>query len=324
METRASYALVGGFVLLLVAGLAGFAMWLAKKGIDQSFAEYEVAFAGTVNGLQEGSSVRYRGVPVGRVASIRIDPQNIAQILVGLELRPDTPVRQDTVATVEAQGITGIASIQLSGGTQAAPPLASADPARPPRLRAGTSALEQVFQSTPMVLGRIAAVLERMDHLLSDENLDNINGIIDDVEILADRLAEAAPQFAGFLGNASAASQKMELAADKLGGLTDDLRGSIAGMRSQVTAFGERGTATLDEVATAARGFRTLAARLDSLVRQNQEPVADFSQSTLYELRQLIAEMRQLAASFSRIGKEIERDPAGYLLGGSQRGYQPP
>lgn len=324
METRASYVLVGGFVLLLMAGLAGFALWLARKGIDQSFAEYEVAFSGTVNGLQEGSAVRFRGVPVGRVAGIRIDPENIAQILVDLELRPDTPVREDTVATVEAQGLTGIASIQLSGGTQAALPLASDDPARPPRLRAGTSALEQVFQSTPVVLGRIAAVLERMDHLLSDENLDNINGIIDDVEVLADRLAEAAPQLSGFLHDAGTASQRMQAAADKLGGLTDDLRGSLTGMETRVKAVSDHGVATLDEVSAAARGFRTLAARLDNLVRQNQEPVADFSQSTLYELRQLIAEMRQLAASFSRIGKEIERDPAGYLLGGPQRGYQPP
>lgn len=324
METRASYALVGGFVLVLLAALAGFALWLAKLDIDRSFAEYDVAFTGSVNGLQEGSAVRYRGVPVGRVAAIRIDPENLAQILVRLELRPDTPVRDDTVATVEAQGITGIASIQLSGGTQGALPLTSSDPDRPPRLRAGTSALEQVFQSTPVVLGRIAAVLERMDNLLSDENLDNINGIIDDVEVLADRLAEATPQLAIFVTEATTASERMRLAAEKVSGLTDELRATVAGMDSHIAGLGQRGATVLDEVSTTARSFRGLANRLDALVRQTQEPVADFSQSTLYEFRQLVAEMRQLAASYSRIGKELERDPAGYLLGGSQRGFQPP
>jgi phospholipid/cholesterol/gamma-HCH transport system substrate-binding protein len=324
LETRASYALVGGFVLVLLAALAGFALWLAKLDIDRSFAEYDVAFTGSVNGLQEGSAVRYRGVPVGRVAAIRIDPENLAQILVRLELRPDTPVRDDTVATVEAQGITGIASIQLSGGTQGALPLTSSDPDRPPRLRAGTSALEQVFQSTPVVLGRIAAVLERMDNLLSDENLDNINGIIDDVEVLADRLAEATPQLAIFVTEATTASERMRLAAEKVSGLTDELRATVAGMDSHIADLGQRGATVLDEVSTTARSFRGLANRLDALVRQTQEPVADFSQSTLYEFRQLVAEMRQLAASYSRIGKELERDPAGYLLGGSQRGFQPP
>ncbi len=324
METRASYALVGGFVVLLLAGLAGFALWLAKLDVDRSFAEYEVAFTGAVNGLQEGSPVRYRGVSVGRVASIRIDPTDLAQILVGLELQPDTPIREDTVATVETQGITGIASIQLSGGTQASLPLVAADPDHPPRLRAGRSALDRVFESTPVVLGRIAAVLERMDHLLSDENLDNINGIIDDVEVLADRLADSTPALAGFIAEATAASERMRIAADRITGFTDELKGTIGTVGGRVGEFGDRGTAVLDEVATAARSFRTLSTRLDTIVRQSQEPVADFSQSTLYEIRQLVAELRQLTAAYSRIGKEIERDPAGYLLGGPQRGFQPP
>ena len=324
METRASYALVGGFVLLLLAGLAGFALWLAKLDIDRSFAEYDVAFTGNVNGLQEGSTVRYRGVPVGRVANIRIDPENLTQILVRLELRPDTPVREDTVATVEAQGITGIASIQLGGDRKPPMPLTSTDPGRPPRLRAGTSALDQVFQSTPVVLGRIAAVLERLDTLLSDENLGNINGIIDDVEVMADKLADTTPQLGRLVDQAITASERMRLAAEKISGFTDDLRGSVTGMEGRVNKLSDRGVVALDDVATTARSFRALATRLDTLVRQTEEPVDDFSQSTLYEFRQLIAEMRQLAASFSRIGKELERDPAGYLLGGSQRGYQPP
>jgi phospholipid/cholesterol/gamma-HCH transport system substrate-binding protein len=324
VETRANYVLVGGFVLVLLAGLAGFALWLAKRGVDRSFAEYDVAFTGSVNGLQEGSAVRYRGVPVGRVARIRIDPENLAQILVSLELRPDTPIRQDTVATVEAQGITGLAAIQLSGGTQGALPLTSADPDRPPRLRAGTSTLEQVFQSTPLVLARIAAVLERMDSLLSDENLHNINGIIDDAEVLADSLAEGAPQLGRFIGEAATASERMRLAADKISGFTDDLRGSVAGMEGRLAALGDRGAVVLDEASSSARAFRGVANRLDGLLRETQQPVADFSQSTLYEIRQLVADMRQLVASFSRIGKEFERDPAGYLFGGPQRGYQPP
>lgn len=324
METRASYALVGGFVLFLLAGLAVFAVWLAKLDVDRSFSEYEVAFTGSVNGLQEGSVVRFRGVPVGRVASIRIDPQDLALILVGLELRPDTPVREDTVATVEAQGLTGIASIQLSGGTQASPPLVPDDSGRPPRLRAGRSALEQVFESTPEVLGRIATVLERIDSLLSDENLTNINGIIDDIEVLADRLAEAAPLLASFLAQAGDASERMRIAADKVGGFTDELRGTVAGVEGRLGTLGDRGAEVLGELSTTARSFRGLATRLDTLVRQTQEPVTDFSQSTLYEFRQLVAELRQLAAAYSRIGKELERDPAGYLLGGQQRGFQPP
>ena len=77
MEIRASYLLVGAVVLALVAGLAAFSVWLVRADIDRRVEPYQIAFAGSVTGLQQGSQVRYRGVPVGRVTDIRIDPERV-------------------------------------------------------------------------------------------------------------------------------------------------------------------------------------------------------------------------------------------------------
>ena len=74
MEIRASYVVVGAVVLALLAGLAAFSLWLVEAGVDRNLARYEIAFAGSVSGLPEGGQVLYRGIPVGRVADIRIDP----------------------------------------------------------------------------------------------------------------------------------------------------------------------------------------------------------------------------------------------------------
>ena len=125
MEIRASYLLVGAVVLALVAGLAAFSVWLVKADIDGQGDPYQIAFAGSVTGLQQGSQVRYRGVPVGRVTDVRIDPERVEWVLVTVEIDRGTPIRQDTVASLEMQGITGIAFVQLRGGTQASPPLAA-------------------------------------------------------------------------------------------------------------------------------------------------------------------------------------------------------
>ena len=76
MEIRASYVIVGSVVMALLAGLAAFSLWLVEAGVDRDVARYEIAFAGSVSGLQEGGQVLYRGIPVGRVAEIRIDPDN--------------------------------------------------------------------------------------------------------------------------------------------------------------------------------------------------------------------------------------------------------
>lgn len=323
MEVRASYAVVGGFVLALLATLAAFVVWLARVEIDRSFDLYEVAFTGSVAGLQEGSAVRYRGVPVGRVSSIRINPNDIGEVLVRLELQPDTPIRTDTIAVVEAQGITGIASIQLTGGTHGSPMLPPSEEGVPPRITAGRSALEQVFDTTPVVLNRIAAVLDRVGILLDEENLTNINSIIDDVEQIADAVADSEPEVRALIKSLTAAGDGVGSAAVDLATLAGDVRATLGRATAALDALSTQGEAALGDVGAAARSFRGLGSRLDTIVRRNEAPLSDFSQSTLYELRQLVAEMRQLVASTSRIAKEFERDPAGYLLGAQQKGFQP-
>ena len=122
METRANHVVIGAFVLVVVLGLFGFVLWLAKIEIDQEFAYYHVAFDEAVSGLSLGGDVRYNGIPVGAVTAIEIARDDPSKVQVTLEVARETPVRADTVAKLELQGITGVAFIQLSGGTAAAGP----------------------------------------------------------------------------------------------------------------------------------------------------------------------------------------------------------
>ena len=118
METRANHVLVGSFVLALVAAAVVAALWLSKIELDRTQVRFLIYFQGNVTGLNIGSAVRYRGVPVGNVIDIRIDPENVERVRVLIEVTDDTPVKRDTIASLGIQGITGIAFIQLSGGTQ--------------------------------------------------------------------------------------------------------------------------------------------------------------------------------------------------------------
>ena len=182
LEIRASYVIVGAVVLALLTGLAAFSLWLVEAGVDRDdLARYEIAFAGSVSGLQQGGQVLYRGIPVGRVNDIRIDPDNVETVLVMVEVDRETPIKADTVATLEFQGLTGIAYVQLRGGTQAS---ARLDPnaKTPPRIASRSSALERVFRSTPELLARTVAVVDRLGLLLTDENLEALAGTLRNVE----------------------------------------------------------------------------------------------------------------------------------------------
>ena len=181
MEIRASYLLVGAVVLALIGALAAFSVWLVRADVDRNLARYEIVFAGAVSGLRQGGQVLYRGIPVGRVARIRIDPANVEQVLVTVEIERATPIMTDTVATLELQGITGIAYVLLRGGTQGAARLdPAADP--PPRIAARRSSLERVFEGTPELLGRALAVAERLARLLEDDNLAAVAGTLRNLE----------------------------------------------------------------------------------------------------------------------------------------------
>ena len=321
MEIRASHILVGAVMLGLIAGLAGFSVWLVRADGDRDLARYEIAFAGAVTGLQQGGQVLYRGIPVGRVARIRIDPGDVESVLVEVEIDRSTPVMSDTVATLEMQGVTGIASVLLSGGTQRGELL---DPDAQPaaRIAARPSALERVFAGTPELLGRALAVAERLARLLEDDNLAAVAGTLRHLETFTATLATRSAEIDGLLVGAGDAALQVETVATEMRRLIVDLRGLTATFDQGVAAMSGGVSSTLGELRGTAATLGAAAGRLDGLIGDLHQPLDDFAGTGLYELTQLVAETRQLIAGLSRITKEFERDPAGFLIGRTSGGFE--
>jgi phospholipid/cholesterol/gamma-HCH transport system substrate-binding protein len=321
LEIRASYVLVGAVVLALLAGLAAFSLWLVEAGVDRDVARYEIAFAGSVSGLQEGGQVLYRGIPVGRVGNIRIDPGNVETVLVTVEVDRETPIKADTIATLEFQGLTGIAYVQLRGGTQAS---ARLDPnARtPPRIASHRSALERVFESTPELLARTVAVVDRLSLLLTDENMESLAGILRNVETVTATLADRSAEVDEVLSGAANMTGVIQGTAAEIRQLATDLRQLTGRLDQQVEGVSTDLGDTLTDLRGAASSTAGAAGRLEQMLGELEEPVDDFAATGLYEFTQLIGETRLLVAALSRITKEFERDPAGFLIGRSSRGYR--
>ena len=322
MEIRASYLLVGAVVLALVAGLAAFSVWLVKADIDGQADPYQIAFAGSVTGLQQGSQVRYRGVPVGRVTDIRIDPERVEWVLVTVEIDRGTPIRQDTVASLEMQGITGIAFVQLRGGTQASPPLAASAGQALPQIESRRSTLERLFESTPDLLVRSLALVEQATLLLDDQNLQALTKSLQNIETVTASLAHHADDVEVALAQASGAATSVAGASGEVGGLASELRALTARVDERFGGVGDEVSATLNETRQAASTLQRAAGELEVLVGELRQPLGDFAATGLYEFTQLIGETRQLIAALTRITKEFERDPTGFLLGSSQRGFE--
>jgi phospholipid/cholesterol/gamma-HCH transport system substrate-binding protein len=314
VEIRASYLLVGSIVLALLAALAGFTVWIVRADLDRAFVLYEIAFEGSVTGLQEGGEVRYRGVPVGRVRDISLDPANVEQVLIIVELEPGTPVKEDTLATLELQGVTGIAYVQLRGGTQESAPIPPQPPPDLARIPSRPSTLERVFEATPELLARSVVLLDRVGEVLTDDNVEALGRTVQSIDAFTAALAAQSDDIAVLISGAAGAAGRVEEVAAEVLALTGDLRRLSATLDASAGDVGGELTLTLDEL-------RGAAQQLDAVLGGLREPLDDFTGSGLYEFSQLVGETRLLIAALNRITTEFERDPTGFLIGG-QRGFQ--
>lgn len=322
METRASYVLVGTFVLALFAGAFVFVLFLTRSGFDEKPNRYLIYFTGSVTGLQVGSPVRYRGVPVGTVTAIGIDPQNVERIRVAADIAAGTPIKQDTVATLGLQGITGVAYVQLSGGTTDAADLAPGDERSPPVIASEASGFDQLLQQAPKILENALIVSQRLTELLDEPNLRAVNETLENVRGLSAVLAGRGPDIEAAVADSREAFAALRTASERIAVLTDDLQkrmGPITdGTQKAITDF----ELTMSDARKTVTEFSAVAQGLQEIVGESRVPIRDFSTTGLYELSQFIAEARVLVAAFTRLSSQIERDPARFFFGDTQRGFE--
>ncbi|MDA0367560.1 MAG: MlaD family protein [Proteobacteria bacterium] len=331
MENRANYILVGSFVLLVVLGLFGFVIWLAKLEVDREFARYTIYFEGSVAGLSTASSVLYNGIPVGNVQSIRIDPRNPQQVLVLVDIATDTPVKIDSVAELQAQGITGVSLVALTGGSVESPALTEILPGeRFPVIDSRPSQFQRLFQGAPDLIARGVELLEQSKKLVNNENIQALSSIIIDVQALSGELASRSEDLGSILDNVERTSGEMRKAAVSLNSLVEtlDIKVDTLSDSADATLAVLRGAVSTadgvieNDLRNLIQAVTQVSDGLDSIIKETRQPLADFSAEGLYEFSGLIADMRALMGDLSRLTTAIESDPAQFLFGDAQRGFE--
>lgn len=315
METRASYVVVGAFVLAFIAAAFGFVLFLTRANLEEPPRPYMVYFKGSVTGLQVGSPVRYRGVPVGSVTDIRIDPDNVEQVRVATEILPDTPVKTDTIATIGLQGVTGVAYIQLTGGTHESAPLRPAPGAAFAVIPSKPSGFEQVMAQAPELLERAVAISERLALLLDERNLNSVADTLENIRKLTGTVAGRTDEINQVLADSRETMSALKEAAAGIADLTAEFQGKVGPITNETKNI-------IAETKEAVRGFNRIAFHLEEIVEENRAPIRDFSTGGLYELSQFIAEARVLVAALTRLSGQIERDPARFFFGDTQKGFE--
>ena len=227
METRANYIMVGLFVLLLAFGLLGFILWLAKFQFEQEFARYDIVFESAVTGVREGSAVRYQGVRVGEVLRVDLDEERPTAIRVRIEVEKRTPVRADSKATLELEGLTGGRYVLLSGGSPDAPPLEPPPGRDFAEIPPGVSSFEEVLEGAPEVLENVNLLLRRAQALLSDTNLRNIEQLIANMSAVTGAIADNSDNIDQLIADAALTMENLREATGSLEAMAGSLESNV-------------------------------------------------------------------------------------------------
>ncbi|WP_308911358.1 MlaD family protein [Pseudokordiimonas caeni] len=311
METRASHVLVGGFVLLFIAGLIGFAIWLAKVDLDREYTDYDIYFDGTVSGLYKRGTVYYLGIPVGEVRDITLAPNDPRKVRVWVRLDGDVPVNEGATARLEFQGLTGVAYVEIKGGDPDRPVIEAVDGAPRPVIPSEASAFQELFESAPNLINEAIMTVVRLQMLLSDENLASVRDTLANLNKVSGNVATASENIEGLLVDTRATLQAAAVAAENLGKLAD----------SGNALLESDGKRMVDEAVATMEAARGMLARIDGLVAANEGTVTQFVGSTLPEVSRMVMDLRRASRNLSRLIGRIEQRPGDALFGPGPEQY---
>jgi phospholipid/cholesterol/gamma-HCH transport system substrate-binding protein len=312
MEPKAHHVLIGLFVLLCAGAALLFALWLGDAATDREYKKYVVCFDQTVSGLAEGNSVLYNGIKVGDVVTLGLNPTDPRQVRAYIRVYDDIPIKEDTTAALTLTNITGSMSIQLQGGTPESP-LLRPDAKGPPSIRAEPSSLSSLISNSEDMVKRVGMLLTQANRLFSAQNVDTLSRVLTNLEQLSVDLAGQGEQ----LGTALASIDRAALEAEQTFAAF-----AVVGASAH-SLLEEDGSATFASARASMDGLNTLIGDLQELLGSNDTAVARGLQG-LGELEPVMRELRSTIGNLNRITRQLEENPAEFILGrGSVQEFSP-
>lgn len=280
-----SYAIAtGAFVLLLAVALIAMGIWLSNY--QGARLPYILVSRHSVTGLGPGATVEYRGVPVGSVASITIDPHPPHDILVHIAIAPNTPVTHGTYAILQSQGVTGVRNVELgdSGNSHAPLPTSTSAPAHIPLRR---SELDTLLGTGKTLLARLSQLAVDLDRFASPDNRMKV---------------------ATILANTSAATQQLVADGKKL-----------RVVLSTLPRVSQQTQHTLRKIDVLTAHLDTLSESLDRVARGTNAATQLVRATTLPRFNALLTQLQETSKSLKGLATVIRKDPQRLLYG-----YSPP
>jgi phospholipid/cholesterol/gamma-HCH transport system substrate-binding protein len=301
VEREANYAAVGAFVLIVALLGALFVYWYSDTGEHREYNRYEIYFDGSVSGLDRGAAVRYLGVGVGRVFDMRIDPRDSSRVEVIVDIDSRTPISAHTVAELNLQGVTGLLYIDLlEERSKPGPEVAGL---KYPVIRSAPSRFDVFLASLPSLVAAAGDVVQRANHLLSDENLAAVSSALGSLNKASSGLPQTTRELNALIVELRGASAELGASARSAHTLIDEVEPEVR--------------ATAQRLHTIADNLADASDQLDKVIAENRGDIRAFTRNGLPEIERFVREGRAAAQDIRALSASLRENPAQLL-------YQPP
>ncbi len=308
MYSRVNYTIVGFFVLLFGAGLIWFAFWLAKYGIHREFDIYKLDMRESVSGLSKDSVVKLRGVDIGRVSEIRINPENIEQIEVFLKIKREVPIKENMVAQTQMLGVTGLLSIEIDGGTNMAKTLEPTEDFIPV-ISTAPSWFTKTTKGIGSLTERLSLLLDRGQDLLTGKNIETMTKILDNTEALTAKgkevenraitsLEEVDVTLNKFRSSMSQINEKLAQAAQEFTKATKDFKM----MQQDFSGIKKISIPTINKLLQTTKNFNRVTLKFEKSLDRG-----DYNAKKIFE--PMLVDIGMMTEQISDLVKEFEQSP---------------
>jgi phospholipid/cholesterol/gamma-HCH transport system substrate-binding protein len=302
VEDKVNYTVVGGFVLALGAALITGVLWLSA-GFNgrKHLLPYQSIVSESVAGLNVDAPVKYLGVDVGKVSTIRIDPGNPRQVVLRFLIEQGTPIKQDTEAVLKTQGLTGIAYVELNGGSLGSPPLVAQSEDDVPLIPSKPSLSARLENVLSTVLASVDRMSTNLNAVFDADNRAALKLALADASTVIHAVAAQQKALGSGIADAATTARHLAQASQQLGSAITRIGNSAEAVQRMADTAGQASASAARTVETAASGVRQI------------------STETLPELERAVAELGPLAASLRRLSEQTETSPSSLLLGAPTR-----
>ncbi|WP_224082598.1 MlaD family protein [Cupriavidus laharis] len=296
MENK-SHAFLAGVFTIGLAVLVLFAIfWFSSDHAVR--VPYDLITRSTVNGLGPQADVKYRGLEVGKVVSIRFDPQVPGQIIVRVNVNQDTPITRTTYATLGFQGVTGIAYVQLDDtaaqeGNGASPPLHTS-PKAVARIAMRPGFFEELEKRGDSLLTQVETIMTSLNDMFQTSNRAELMAAIRSIHKTAE--------------DYSRLSASLAPAAARLPRVAENLNATLESTRRLTQELSNPNGTVLRTVDTVGRDLQGAAESI-------QSAAGTLSQETLPQINGLARDARQTARTFDRAAGQFSDSPNSLLFG---------